>query len=108
MGAPGAVGEPGDIFVAPGLKGDKGLPGVPGSPGRPGLNGEAGRTGIPGIPGLKGEPVSVFVCVCVYVVYCNLCSRTYSYKFHTNNISTGGILVGPILSVPISILSSLE
>lgn len=73
MGAPGAVGEPGDVFVAPGLKGEKGLPGVSGSPGRPGINGEQGRSGIPGIPGVKGEPVSMCVCVCqkysiVYVV----------------------------------------
>lgn len=59
MGAPGAVGEPGDIFVAPGLKGDKGLPGLPGSRGKPGLDGVPGRDGLPGMPGLKGEPVSV-------------------------------------------------
>lgn len=63
MGAPGAVGEPGDIFIAPGLKGDKGLPGLPGSTGRPGLAGAPGRDGIPGAPGFKGEPVKTFVFV---------------------------------------------
>lgn len=64
MGAPGAVGEPGDVFLAPGLKGDQGQPGRPGSPGRPGLDGQPGRDGFPGEPGLKGEPVSICV-VCL-------------------------------------------
>lgn len=63
MGAPGAVGEPGDVLIAPGLKGDKGLPGLPGTPGRPGLGGAPGRDGIPGAPGVKGEPVKTFVFV---------------------------------------------
>lgn len=67
MGAPGAVGDPGDFFIAPGLKGEKGLPGIPGSTGRPGQDGEPGRTGIPGIPGLKGEPVSMWVRMCACI-----------------------------------------
>lgn len=68
MGAPGAVGEPGDISIAPGLKGEKGLPGKPGSTGQPGVNGLPGRDGFPGQPGFKGEPVSehivIFTVVC--------------------------------------------
>lgn len=70
MGAPGAVGEPGDIFVAPGLKGDKGLPGAAGSPGRPGLDGQPGRDGFPGEPGPKGEPVSLPMKYSVCFIHC--------------------------------------
>lgn len=58
MGAPGAKGEPGDIYISPDLKGEKGTPGVPGDRGLPGIDGIAGTEGIPGLPGLKGEPVS--------------------------------------------------
>jgi len=58
MGAPGAQGEPGDVFVPPGLKGDKGSPGTTGVRGFPGVDGLKGRDGRPGQPGAKGEPVS--------------------------------------------------
>jgi len=61
MGAPGAVGEPGDIFTAPGYKGDKGSPGRPGLTGQRGQDGLPGKDGIPGQSGLKGEPVSARV-----------------------------------------------
>lgn len=74
MGAPGAVGEPGDIYIAPGLKGDKGLPGLPGFPGRQGLDGQAGINGVPGPPGPKGEPVKAFI---YYLVF----SQHYIYLF---------------------------
>lgn len=59
MGSPGAQGEPGDIYVAPGLKGDKGLPGTTGERGFPGIDGIPGTDGRPGQPGPKGEPVSI-------------------------------------------------
>lgn len=58
IGAPGARGEPGDIYIAPELKGEKGSPGVPGSIGLPGIDGVPGKDGRPGLPGIKGEPVS--------------------------------------------------
>lgn len=58
IGAPGAKGEPGDIYISPELKGERGLPGVPGSRGLPGIDGIPGRDGRPGFPGPKGEPVS--------------------------------------------------
>ena len=58
MGAPGAYGEPGDIYAAPELKGEKGFAGTPGTRGLPGLDGLPGRDGTPGQPGLKGQPVS--------------------------------------------------
>lgn len=57
-GEPGAKGEPGDIYIAPELKGEKGFPGVPGSWGLPGIDGIPGKDGRPGLPGQKGEPVS--------------------------------------------------
>ncbi len=58
MGAPGAQGAPGDVYVAPGLKGDKGFPGTTGDRGFPGVDGFTGKDGQPGQPGPKGEPVS--------------------------------------------------
>lgn len=58
FGEPGAKGEPGDIYIAPELKGEKGLSGFPGSRGLPGIDGIPGKDGRPGLPGQKGEPVS--------------------------------------------------
>lgn len=90
MGAPGAVGEPGDIYLAPGLKGDRGLPGRPGSPGRQGSDGQAGIDGLPGVPGPKGEPVKTLIYLSFVVqspLYLTICTffflnfKSYSSSF---------------------------
>lgn len=73
-GIPGLLGDPGDLILPPGTKGQRGLggdQGYPGIPGYDGTPGAKGNLGYPGFPGRKGEPVIWFFSL--QIVFGNEC-----------------------------------